>query len=147
MDARQSLNRGNNLLGIGLLAIIALSIAAVAFIETDWVDKLDDIFLVALGAAAVVWYLWGQNRLRWSVVPTVLLGIAFLVKIATIFTVEASDASARGDDIGVAVGFLAAVLLVAWVTWRARRESGGETWPRTTGAEEGRTDPGPRPGA
>jgi hypothetical protein len=95
-------------------------VVPVAFIETDWIDRVDDILVGVIAVVAIAWYLWGGNRLKWSVTPAVLVGLGLVLKAVTVFSTEASDATARGDDIGVMIGFLAAAILVGWQVWKAR---------------------------
>jgi peptidoglycan/LPS O-acetylase OafA/YrhL len=118
MTIQEATNRTNNLLATALLAVLAAGVLPVAFIETEWVDRLDDIVIAVVAIAAVAWYLWGGNRLKWSVTPTALVTLALILKAVTVFATEASDATARGDDIGVMVGFAVAVVLVAWQVWK-----------------------------
>ncbi len=47
---QEAINRGNNLLVVGLLSFTALGIFAEIFREDEWLDKADDIF-VALVAS------------------------------------------------------------------------------------------------
>jgi hypothetical protein len=81
-----------------------------------------------LAVAVVAWYLWGENRFKWSVVPGVLVALALILKVATVFATEATDATARGDDIGVMVGLGLATGLVAWQIWRTRPHDQWSLW-------------------
>ena len=91
-----------------------------AFIETEWVDRYDDLLVGVVAAVAIVWYLWGRNRIKWSVVPGALVALALILKVATVFATEATDKTARGDDIGVMVGFALATVMVGWQLWKTR---------------------------
>jgi hypothetical protein len=120
MTIQEATNRANNLLATGLLAVLAAGVVPVAFIENEWIDRVDDIVIGLIAVAAIAWYLWGHNRVRWSITPAVLVGLGLAMKAATVFATEATDVNARGDDIGVMVGFVVALGLVGWQVWKAR---------------------------
>jgi peptidoglycan/LPS O-acetylase OafA/YrhL len=120
MTIEEATNRGNNLLATGLLAVLAAGVVPVAFIENEWIDRVDDIVIGVIAVVAIAWYVWGRNRLRWSIMPAALVGLGLIMKAVTVFATEATDVNARGDDIGVMVGFAVALALVGWQVWRAR---------------------------
>jgi hypothetical protein len=120
MTVQEANNRANNLLATGLLVVLAAGVVPVAFIESEWVDRLDDIVIGLIAIVTLAWYLWGRNRLTWSITPAALVGLALVMKTVTVFATEATDVNARGDDIGVMAGFAVAVALVGWQVWRAR---------------------------
>jgi hypothetical protein len=120
MTVEEAMNRTNNLLATGLMAVLAAGVVPVAFIEAEWVDRVDDILVGVIAIVAVAWYLWGRNRFTWSVAPAVLVALGLVLKAVTVFATEATDVAARGDDIGVMVGFVVALGLVAWQVWKTR---------------------------
>ena len=120
MTVQDATNRATNLLATGLLAVLAAGVLPVAFIENEWVDRIDDILIGVIALGAIIWYVWGHNRFHWSITPAMLVGLALIVKAVTVFATEATDATARGDDIGVMAGFAVALALVAWQVWKTR---------------------------
>ena len=120
MTSNEANNRASNLLATGTLCVLAAGVLPVAFIETEWVDRYDDLLVGVVAAVAIVWYLWGRNRIKWSVVPGALVALALILKVATVFATEATDKTARGDDIGVMVGFALATVMVGWQLWKTR---------------------------
>lgn len=116
-------NRGNNLVGAGIVAIAGVAFAPEIIIETRWIDKADDIALFALGIVAALWYRTGQNRFKQTVAPVVLTGSAVAIKTAGLFA-EAGGPAGVGDDVGALVIFAVAAVLSA-VLYRNRKRSEG----------------------
>jgi hypothetical membrane protein len=117
-------NRGNNLLIVGLLSFLAVGVFAEIFRENELLDKADDIFIVLLAIAAVIWYLSGQNRYRRSLVPFALLAATFILKVLA-FVNEFNDPAASGDEFGVVPPLLAMVIVSGIILYRTRREARG----------------------
>lgn len=101
MTLKESINRGFNLMvTAGLLfGGGAFSAVAISPVENDWGDRLDDIGLLAIGVLCLVWYLAGRNRLKRSLVPVILAGLALAVQLLAI-PLEHDDAAAFGDNYG-----------------------------------------------
>jgi uncharacterized membrane protein YGL010W len=99
MTLQNAVNRGYNLLACTTLALAGLAFGTVVFEEADLLDKVDDIGFLAIGAVAVIWYLFGHNRFKRSVVPIVLAGIAIIVQIVGL-VLEKDDPASFGDNIG-----------------------------------------------
>jgi uncharacterized membrane protein YGL010W len=99
MTLQNAINRGYNLLACTALALAALAFGTVVFEEADLLDKVDDIGFLAIGAVAVMWYLFGHNRFKRSVAPIVFSGIAVIVQILGL-VLEKDDPASFGDNIG-----------------------------------------------
>ncbi len=101
MTLEESIHRAFNLMVTTVLFFggIAFGLVALSPVENDWGDRLDDIGLLAIGIIAVIWYLAGRNRLRRSVIPVVLAGLAMVIQLAAI-PLERDDPAAFGDNIG-----------------------------------------------
>ena len=99
MTLQNAINRGYNLLACTSLALAGLAFGTVVFEEADLLDKVDDIGFLAIGAIAVIWYLFGHNRFKRSVVPIVLAGIAIIVQVVGL-VLEKEDPASFGDNIG-----------------------------------------------
>ena len=100
LDVREAMNRGNNLLMSGFLAVLGFGLVPEILRESEWIDRADDIVLLLLAIAASSWYLYGTNRTRRSLVPFGLLIIA-LVTIFAALAIEFTDPVAVGDEFGV----------------------------------------------
>ncbi len=101
MTLEESIHRAFNLMVTTVLFFggIAFGLVALSPVENDWGDRLDDIGLLLIGLLAVVWYLTGRNRLRRSVMPVVLAGLAMVIQLLAI-PLERDDPAAFGDNIG-----------------------------------------------
>jgi peptidoglycan/LPS O-acetylase OafA/YrhL len=114
------MNRGNNLMMVAFLSILAVGVIAELFVETELLDKADDAFVLMLGILAVIWYVRGRNRYLYSWTPFILLALAFAGK-ALAFANEFNDPAAVGDEFGI-VPVLAAMLIIsAVILVRTRR--------------------------
>ena len=120
MDLKGAINRGNNLLMSGFLAVLGFGLSPEIIRETEWIDRADDIMLVILAIAASSWYLYGTNRTRRSLVPFGLLIIALITKFAAV-ALEISDVEAVGDEFGVIPVLILIVALSGYLLF-ARRE-------------------------
>jgi hypothetical protein len=98
MTVREALNRGNNLLTVGITSVIGLTLSLHVIFEDDPVDKLDDGVAALIGASALAWYFWGGNRMRRSWTPFALLALLWVLQVLTAFVTEAQDQAAVGDD-------------------------------------------------
>jgi hypothetical protein len=99
LTVRDAVNRGYNLLACAILALAGLGFGMVVFDEVDWIDRVDDIGLLVVGALAVIWYLVGRNRFKRSVTPIMLSVLALLAQIFGVIF-EHDDPGAFGDNIG-----------------------------------------------
>jgi hypothetical protein len=141
---REAMNRGNNLMMVAFLAILAVGVIAELFVESELLDKADDAFVLVLGAIAVIWYLRGSHRYLYSWTLFILLALAFVGKVGA-FINEFNDPAAVGDEFGI-VPVLAAMLIISGVILvRSRRSYNAldegaprvEMIPQTGGPKEG----------
>jgi succinate-acetate transporter protein len=116
---QEAVNRGNNLMVIAFLNVLALGWVVEAIREDDLEDKFDDVALVLFAIIALVWFFRQANRYQASWVPFILLSLSFVVKIIGI-VIEINDAEAVGDDIGVIIPFAAMVILTLVLVIRNR---------------------------
>ena len=118
-SSRDLVNRGNNLLAVGLLATIGIGIVTEVFREDELLHKADDAALFVLGIGALVWYFAGTNRFKRSLLPLGLLVAGIAVKAVAAFALEAGDQADVGDDIGVLTVFLVAIVISALAYFRS----------------------------
>ncbi len=118
---REALNRGNNLLVVGVLVFLACGVFAEIFVENELLDKADDLFVVLVAIAAVIWYLRGNNRFQYSWVPWGLLAVTFVAKVLA-FLNERDDPAAVGDEFGVVIPLAVMVIVTGIILYRSRQE-------------------------
>src|SRR6516225_1672722 len=123
MTLRESINRGFNLMVTTVLFFggLAFGFVALSPVENDWGDRLDDIGLLVVGIACLVWYVIGRNRFQRSIVPVVLAGLALVVQVLAIL-LERDDPAAFGDNFGglvMLIPFFIFVLVQFILTRRA----------------------------
>jgi len=121
VNVREAINRSVNLLGVVILSIESTLGLFEVFNETEWIDRLDDLVVVALAIIGIVWYLAGSNRYRRSPLPWILLSLAWVMKMIGLFVIERDDANAAGPDYGLIITLLVGAIVVAWQYVRARR--------------------------
>ena len=121
LTVHESTNRGNNLLVIGLMAFTALGVAGEIFRETELRDKGDDIFIVLLAIAGIIWYFTGRNRYRISWFPFILLAVTALTKVGTVFQ-ELTDQTAIGDELGLVLPLVVMTIITGILVARASRD-------------------------
>ena len=120
MTLKNAINRGYNLLACTALALAGLAFGNVVFEEADLLDKVDDIGFLAIGAIAVIWYLFGRNRFKRSVVPILLSGIAIIVQVVGL-VLEKDDPASFGDNIGgiwLFVPLFVVLVVQFYINWR-----------------------------
>jgi len=113
MTINDSLNRGYNLLVTSIVALAGLAFLPEAFLEQDIPDKVDDALLFVIGMLGIWWYNRGGNRFTHSIMPLVLVILAFAAKVMAV-VVEFDDAEAVGDDFGGLILFVLAVGLAIY---------------------------------
>ncbi len=119
---REALNRGNNLLIVGLLAFLASGIFLEIFVENELLDKADDIFVTLCALVAVAWYLRGRNRYQRSWLPYVILALTFVAKVLA-FINERDDPAAVGDEFGVIIPIAVMLVVSAVILYRTRDQA------------------------
>lgn len=106
-SARELINRGNNLFGLGMIGMIG--IAAIPELPTEGGIKgaIDETAMVLIGVGAWLWYF--RSRYKRTLAPVVVTGLMLAAKVFALITEDPDD---RGDDIGIAITIL--VFLVGW---------------------------------
>jgi len=120
MTTTEAINRGYNLMITAVLVFAGLAFGTVAIEETDAIDKFDDIGLLVIGVIALIWYLWGDHRLRRSQTPVLLAVVALITQLSAI-VFERDDATAFGDNIGGIILFTPFVIFVIYQHMRNGR--------------------------
>jgi hypothetical protein len=123
MTLNESINRGFNLMVTAVLVFGGTAFGAVALspVENDWSDRLDDIGLVLIGLLCLAWYLIGRNRVKRSLVPVALAGLAMAVQLLAVL-LERDDPVAFGDNyIGLIMFVPFFVVVVVQYVWSWRR--------------------------
>ena len=123
MSVNEAIARGYNFFVVAVLGIAGGSLVTELTQEDEWLHRLDELLLVAIGVVAIVWYLAGQNRVKRSLVPLILAFAALGAKILGL-VLEINDAKDVGDDIGV-VQFLLLFVIVAAVAYFRTRPTAG----------------------
>ena len=113
MQIKEAISRGLNLLGVSIVGLSGFAFMPEIFLENDVPDKIDDITLLVIGVAGIIWYLTKNNRYQRSIMPVVLVVLALLTKIGAII-IEHADKDAIGDDMGALVLFVLATILVVY---------------------------------
>lgn len=119
MKVNEAIARGYNFFVVAALGIMAGSLVDEALFEDEWLFKLDELLIIAIGIAAVAWYLNGQHRYQRSLVPLALAAVTFLAKVVGLI-LEINDAQDIGDDF-VLVQVLLLLVIVAAVTYYRTR--------------------------
>lgn len=100
------------------LGILGLTAITTFIMETDRADKLDDLLLITIGFVGVYIYVRRFHLTYRYLLPLTLI-FALVIKIGAVF-VEHADASAVGDDFGIAETLVLASIFVGWQTLRRR---------------------------
>src|SRR5512143_3278126 len=93
ITVQEAMNRGNNLLTLGLSTFAGIGLLAELIREPEFIDKLDDIAIILLAITAIVWYFRGGNRYKLSWAPYIFLVAIAVVKVGAVF-IELKDTSA-----------------------------------------------------
>ena len=121
MTVDEAYQRGNNLVGVALAALAALSFLPDFVIEGEASHRLDEFLVLALGIAAVVWFLAGRNALSRSLVPLLILVGDLVAKVIGL-VLEQGDKDDLFDDGFTALILLAGgAILMAWLYFARRR--------------------------
>lgn len=92
-------------------SIMGFALAGEIFEEDDVPDKIDDILFLLLGIAAIWWY--KKHPTSKSLAPVLFVVVGAVIKFAAIL-VEFKDAEAVGDDIGIFIGMVIALVVVIY---------------------------------
>lgn len=114
---KEALNRGNNLLVVGILSFAALGVFSEIFREDEWLDKADDIFVVLVALTVIVWYFSQKNRYQRSWVLFGLLAATAVVKVLA-FINEFDDPVASGDEFGIVIPLVAITIVTLIIMLR-----------------------------
>jgi hypothetical protein len=115
MTVNEAIARGYNFLVVAVTGILGGTVITLLVAEDEWLHRLDEILILAIGVTAILWYLVGRNRVKRSLVPMILAFAALGAKILGL-VLEIKDAADVGDDIGVAQ-FLLLFVIVATVAY------------------------------
>jgi len=110
--AQELINRGNNLLVCGFVAVVGL--AALPQLPTEAVKgALDEGGMVLLGLGAIAWYLGNRFKDTWLALafPIVLI----VLKVVALLIEDPDD---RGDDIGILITVV--ILAISWSVIKLR---------------------------
>ena len=120
ISTREAINRGNNLLMVGFLAANAVGLIGMLFAEDEWIDRAEDMTVILLALAAVVWYRTKSHRFQYSFVPYGLLVAALAAKITALF-IEFDDLKALGDELLLVPPLIVMVIVAGYLLYRARQ--------------------------
>lgn len=94
---------------ISFVAILGLTMISEVFMEKEWADRADDLFMVLVGLYSIYWYKTSKAISSRTWMPIILLGLCFLSKVWAI-KVEFNDKEAVGDDYGVITALILALI-------------------------------------
>src|SRR4051794_27898107 len=123
MTTQEAIQRGNNLLGVTIVALSGIAFFPEFFLETEASHKFDEAGLFVVGLAGVAWYLIGNNKLRLSLVPLLLVGADLILKIIGL-VLERDDMDDVVDDGFFAlIFFVGALIVLGWQYASSRRSA------------------------
>ena len=120
ISTREAINRGHNLLMVGFLAANAVGLIGMLFVEDEWIDRAEDMTVILLAIAAVVWYRTKSHRFQYSFVPYGLLVAALATKITALF-IEFDDLKALGDELLLVPPLIVMVIVAGYLLYRTRQ--------------------------
>ena len=99
ITVRDALNRGYNLLGVGIIAISGLSFFSDLPAEIDQpLHIVDEVLLAILALVAFIWYLAGRNKYSRTVMPIIFAVLALAIKVLGLF-LELGNPEDRGMNL------------------------------------------------
>lgn len=119
-STQEALNRGNNLMVVAFINVLAVGWISEVFREDDWADKTDEILMIIFAVIALVWYLRKENRYHVSWIPFILLILTCAAKAGAIM-IELNDQAAVGDDFGAIVPLFVMIIVTAIILIRTRK--------------------------
>jgi hypothetical protein len=121
MTVRDAINRGYNLLGVGIVAVSGISFFSDLPAEINQIPHIvDEVLLALLAIVAFVWYLSGRNKYSHTVLPIVFAGAALAIKVLGLI-LESGDPADRGDEFGALVLFVTVIIVLVWQYVACRR--------------------------
>jgi hypothetical protein len=117
MTVDEAYQRGNNLVATAVVALSGIAFLPEFFLEDEAPYKLDEFLLLLLGIIGLAWYLRGRNKVTRSLVPVVLVVVAFVVKVIGLI-IEFKDKEDAADDYGALILFALASILAVWLYTR-----------------------------
>jgi hypothetical protein len=119
----EAINRGNNQLMVGLMAVTFAPLILAALGEDNLVDRLDDGLIVLMAIIGIVWYFVGRNRYHHSFTPLALVLVTFIAQTGGLL-MELGDPLGEGiDDIPLFVAFTMGVILSIIIYSRSRQKA------------------------
>jgi hypothetical protein len=120
-NINEAINRGNNLMVVVFISLIAAGLVGELFMETEFVDKADDALIILFGIISIVWYLTNDNSVKFSYVPFSMSVLTLLTKIGA-FIIEMDDKAAVGDEFGLIIPFALLSLVTFFILKRTRTQ-------------------------
>jgi hypothetical protein len=121
ITVRDALNRGYNLLGVGIIAISGLSFFSDLPAEIDQPSHIvDEVLLAILALVAFIWYLAGRNKYSRTVMPIIFAVLALAIKVLGLL-LELGNPEDRGDEFGALVLFGVTIIVLVWQYLASRR--------------------------
>lgn len=121
ITVRDALNRGYNLLGVGIIAISGLSFFSDLPAEIDQPSHIvDEVLLAILALVAFIWYLAGRNNYSRTVMPIIFAVLALAIKVLGLL-LELGNPEDRGDEFGALVLFGVTIIVLVWQYLASRR--------------------------
>jgi hypothetical protein len=114
MTTKEAINRGNNLLGVAIVALSGFAFFPDTFAESEFSGKFDELLMLLVGIIAIIWYKLGNNRFSRSATPIVLVIVSLVIKLIGIY-LERGDAADLGDEFGGAVLLTLAAITLIWI--------------------------------
>ena len=114
VTVRDALNRGYNLLGVGVIAIGGISFFSDLPAELDQLPHIvDETLLAVLTVVVLLWYFTGRRRYSHTILPIVFAFLAVAIKTLGLI-IEWGDPADRGDEYGALVLFGRALIVLIW---------------------------------
>ena len=114
MTIKEAINRGNNLLGVVIVAICGFACLPDVIAESEFSHQLDEWLMLIVGIIAIIWYKLGNNRFSRSVMPIVFIIVSLVIKIIGIY-LERGDTADLGDEFGGVVLLALAAITLIWI--------------------------------
>lgn len=120
MTVQEVWNRGNNLVSVAIVALAGFAFSPESIFEPEIPFKIDEILLFWLGVSGIVWYLWGKNKWKRTIVPVLMVWAGLVIKIMAV-VIEFKDKEDVGDDFGAVILFVLATALVTFLYIKSKK--------------------------